>query len=365
MNLYQRKIRKTYKKIIYAILQSLYMLNSNTKREKITYVDLFAGAGGISQGFDLEGFENIFAIDHDDDSCETYEQNFPKHTILNKKIEDLSEQEILLLTKNKKIDVVVGGTPCQGFSIAGNIGRNFINDPRNYLFKEFARVVSILNPKFFVIENVARVYNHNKGETRKEIFELFNTLGYAVDCKLLNSVDYGVSQKRNRIFIMGNRLGFENKFPLKLEEKFKTVKEVIGKLPPLKSGESSDIPNHKAMNHTEQMLHKMSFISNGGTREQIPEKIRPKKGDVRKYIKHDKDKPSVCVTGDMRKIFHYSQNRALTVRELARLQSFPDDFIFQGTSISQQQQVGNAVPPLLAQSVARVIKQQLTIKNEI
>ena len=119
------------------------------------------------------------------------------------------------------------------------------------------------------------------------------------------------------------------------------------------------------MNHTEQMLHKMSFISNGGTRQQIPEKIRPKKGDVRKYIKHDKDKPSVCVTGDMRKIFHYSQNRALTVRELARLQSFPDDFVFQGTSISQQQQVGNAVPPLLAQSVARVIKQQLTIKNEI
>ena len=109
----------------------------------------------------------------------------------------------------------------------------------------------------------------------------------------------------------------------------------------------------------------MSFISNGGTRQQIPEGIRPKKGDVRKYIKYDKDKPSVCVTGDMRKIFHYSQNRALTVRELARLQSFPDDFIFQGTSISQQQQVGNAVPPLLAQSVARVIKQQLTIKNEI
>ena len=105
-------------------------------------------------------------------------------------------------------------------------------------------------------------------------------------------------------------------------------------------------------------------MSNGGTREQIPKKIRPKTGDVRKYIKHDKDKPSVCVTGDMRKIFHYSQNRALTVRELARLQSFTDDFIFLGKSISQQQQVGNAVPPLLAQSIAKSIKSQLIIKNE-
>lgn len=341
------------------------MLNNNIKRKKITYIDLFAGAGGISQGFDREGFENIFALDYDEDSCETYEQNFPKHTILNKKIEDLSEQEIISLTKNKEIDIVVGGTPCQGFSIAGNIGRNFIDDPRNHLFKEFARVVSILNPKFFVIENVARVYNHNKGKTRKEIFELFNKLGYTVDCQLLNSVDFGVSQKRNRIFIIGNRLGFENKFPSKSGKKVKTVQESIGGLTPLKSGESSDIPNHIAMNHTEQMLHKMSFISNGGTREQIPEKMRPKKGDVRKYIKHDKDKPSVCVTGDMRKIFHYSQNRALTVRELARLQSFSDDFVFAGTSISQQQQVGNAVPPLLAQAVAKVIKQQLTIENEI
>ena len=104
------------------------------------------------------------------------------------------------LQKEKKIDVIVGGTPCQGFSIAGKIGRNFIDDPRNHLFKEFARVVSILNPKFFVIENVARVYNHNKGKTRKEIFELFKELGYTVDCKLLNSVDYGVSQKKKQNF---------------------------------------------------------------------------------------------------------------------------------------------------------------------
>ncbi len=334
-------------------------------KNKINYIDLFAGAGGISKGFELEkGFENIFSIDCDKNSCKTYRENFPSHTMLEKNIEELSKKEILELARGKEVDVIIGGTPCQGFSMAGNIGRSFLDDPRNQLFKEFARVVSILNPKIFVIENVARVYNHNKGKTREEIFRLFEKLGYKINCERLNAVDYGVPQKRNRLFIIGNRLGLENKFPAKEIDDYKTVEEEIGELPPLSSGETSDVPNHVAMNHSEQMLYKMSFVSNGGSRDQIPKNIRPKSGDVRKYIKHDKDKPSVCVTGDMRKIFHYSQNRALTVRELAKLQSFPDDFIFLGKSISQQQQVGNAVPPLLAQSIARTIKQQLTIKNE-
>jgi len=334
-------------------------------KKNINYIDLFAGAGGISKGFELEkGFENIFSIDCDKNSCKTYRENFPSHTMLEKNIEELSKKEILELTRGKEVDVIIGGTPCQGFSMAGNIGRTFLDDPRNQLFKEFARIVSILNPKFFIIENVARIYHHNKGKTREEIFALFKKLGYKIDCEFLNAADYGVPQKRKRLFIIGNRLGFENKFPGKTVNDHKTVGEEIGRLPQLSSGEASEIPNHVAMNHSEQMLHKMSFVSNGGTREQIPEEIRPKSGDVRKYIRYDKDKPSVCVTGDMRKIFHYSQNRALTVRELAKLQSFPDDFIFLGSTISQQQQVGNAVPPLLAQSVARTIKQQLTIKNE-
>lgn len=337
--------------------------NMGMAKRNLNYIDLFAGAGGISKGLEGEGFENIFAIDCDKDSCKTYKNNFPSHTILYKKIEDLTKEEMLSLSKGKEIDLIIGGTPCQGFSIAGNIGRNFIDDPRNHLFKEFARVVSIMNPKFFVIENVARVYTHNKGKTREEIIKLFESLGYKVDCKLLNAVDYGVPQKRNRIFIIGNRLGLENKFPESIIKNPKTVGEELEGLPSLSSGESSEIPNHIAMNHTEQMLHKMSFITNGGTREQIPKEIRPKKGDPRKYIKHDKDKPSVCVTGDMRKIFHHSQNRALTVRELARLQSFSDDFVFLGNGISQQQQVGNAVPPLLAQHVAKTIKEQLVIKK--
>ena len=145
-------------------------------------------------------------------------------------------------------------------------------------------------------------------------------------------------------------------FPNKNIEKYKTVKEALESLPILESGKKSNIPNHIAMTHSEQMLSKMGYISDGGNRDEIPKSIRPKSGDVRKYIKYNSEAPSITITGDMRKVFHYSQNRALTVRELARLQSFPDDFIFHSTSISQQQQVGNAVPPLMAEAIANTIK---------
>ncbi|HFC3015371.1 TPA: DNA cytosine methyltransferase, partial [Neisseria gonorrhoeae] len=124
----------------------------------------------------------------------------------------------------------------------------------------------------------------------------------------------------------------------------------------LAAGESNPhVANHEAMNHSAQMLEKMAFVKNGGNRNDIPEPLRPKTGDIRKYIRYNSNKPAVCITGDMRKVFHYEQNRALTVRELAALQSFPDNFIFCGSKIAQQQQVGNAVPPLLAKAIAESI----------
>ena len=214
------------------------------------------------------------------------------------------------------------------------------------------------------MENVARLYTHNKTKTRKEIINDFNRLGYYVECKVLNSANYGVAQVRNRVIFIGSRVTNEILFPSSSVEKFKSVKEALHDLPILESSESSTVPNHKAMNHTEQMLTKMSFIPDGGDRTSIPTHLRPKSGDVRKYIKYSSSKPSVTVTGDMRKIFHYAQNRALTVRELARLQSFPDDFIFKGKSISQQQQVGNAVPPLMAEEIAKSIKEMMKREYE-
>jgi len=321
----------------------------------LKYIDLFSGAGGFSLGFDNKGFQNVFSIDIEPSFCKTYKHNFSNHQLIEKDICDLSDSEIKYLKEFDEIDVVIGGPPCQGFSIAGNIGRKFVDDPRNRLFKEFVRVVKVIKPKFFVMENVARLYTHNKGATRNEIIKDFEKLGYKVDCKILNSADYGVPQVRKRVIFIGTSTNQKIEFPQKEVENYVSVKEALSKYPKLQSGEESSIPNHIAMSHSDQMLTKMSYVSDGGDRNEIPVKIRPKSGDVRKYIKYASDKPSVCVTGDMRKIFHYEQNRALTVRELAELQSFPDDFVFKGSRISQQQQVGNSVPPKMAEAIAKVI----------
>ena len=327
----------------------------------LKYIDLFSGAGGFSLGFDRSGFENIFSVDIQKDFCQTYKANFPKHTLIEEDITKLSNERIQELTKNSDVDVVIGGPPCQGFSIAGNIGRKFIDDPRNRLFQEFVRVVKVTNPKYFVMENVARLYTHNKHLTRKEIVSDFNKLGYTVECKILNSADYGVPQVRKRVIFIGSRVNDTIVFPDISHTEHKTVKDALSSLPKLKSGEESTLLNHKAMNHTGQMLEKMGFLKDGEGREKIPVNLRPKSGDVRKYIKYNSSKPSITITGDMRKVFHYEQNRALTVRELARLQTFPDDFEFKSSSIAQQQQVGNAVPPLMAEAIANAIKKMIDV----
>lgn len=323
----------------------------------MNYIDLFSGAGGMSLGFERQGFENLFAIEFDEDVAETYRINFPNNYLIERDIKKVSDQEILNLVEDIDVDLVIGGPPCQGFSMAGNIGRKFIDDDRNYLFKEFVRVVNLTRPKFFVMENVARMATHKNGETIKEVCEEFENIGYDVDYKVLNSVNFNVPQNRRRIFVVGS-LEYDFDFPKGNNNKI-SVKEAIGDLPELANGEKSSIPNHFAMNHTKQMLEKMSYITDGGDRNDIPDELRPKSGDVRKYIKYDSSQPSVTVTGDMRKIFHYEQNRALTSRELARLQTFPDSFIFEGASISVQQQIGNAVPPNLSEGVAKNVRKSL------
>lgn len=334
-------------------------------RNEINYIDLFSGAGGMSLGFDQAGFSNIFSVDIEPSFCETYKTNFPKHNLIQKDISKLSNEEIKSLIGNQIIDVIIGGPPCQGFSMAGNIGRKFIDDSRNQLFREFARIVEIVQPSYFVMENVARLFTHNKGETKKEIIELFKKMNYNVDCKVVNTADFGIPQVRNRVLFIGNRISNNIVFPTKTVDKPISIKEAIDKLPKLKSGEKSKIPNHISMKHSEQMLEKMKYVSDGGNRNEIPELIRPKSGDVRKYIRYKSTEPAVCVTGDMRKIFHYSQNRALTVRELATLQTFPLDFIFKGSTISQQQQVGNSVPPILAKEIALTIKKMMKNDEQI
>lgn len=329
---------------------------------KYSYIDLFCGAGGLSFGFDKAGFENIFSVEINPEFAKTYKKNFPSHKLLVEDIRDISNDTVKELVGGREVDIIIGGPPCQGFSIAGNIGRTFIDDERNRLFKEFVRFVSEVNPKMFIMENVAAMATHLKGKTIKAIVDAFEHAGmrYKVKWEVLNTVNYEIAQERRRIVVVGVRADLDTEFSYPTHSTvIKTIKEVIGDLPPLASGEQSNIPNHVAMSHSKQMLEKMSYIKDGGDRYDIPEELRPKSGDVRKYIRYDSTRPSVCVTGDMRKIFHYEQNRALTCRELARIQSFPDSFVFEGKSIQIQQQIGNAVPPKLANFLAEQAKETL------
>lgn len=322
----------------------------------LTYIDLFSGAGGLSLGFEQAGFQQLLSVEIEPDYCQTYRANFPRHQLLQKDLTTLTEQDLINCLNGQSVDLVIGGPPCQGFSMAGKIGRTFTDDPRNHLFKEFVRIVKIVRPCFFVMENVARLYTHNSGKTRTEIIQAFQNIGYSVECKVLNAADFGVPQIRSRVIFIGRRDKGKISFPEPFQIPHQTVGSAIGHFPKLAAGESNPhVVNHEAMNHSVQMLEKMAFVKNGGNRNDIPEPLRPKTGDIRKYIRYDSNKPAVCITGDMRKVFHYEQNRALTVRELAALQSFPDNFVFCGNKIAQQQQVGNAVPPLLAKAIAESI----------
>lgn len=322
----------------------------------LTYIDLFSGAGGLSLGFEQAGFQQLLSVEMEPDYCQTYRANFPHHQLLQKDLTTLTEQDLINCLNGQSVDLVIGGPPCQGFSMAGKIGRTFTDDPRNHLFKEFVRIVKIVRPCFFVMENVARLYTHNSGKTRTEIIQAFQNIGYSVECKVLNAADFGVPQIRSRVIFLGRRDKGKISFPEPFQISHQTVGSAIGHFPKLAAGESNPhVANHEAMNHSAQMLEKMAFVKNGGNRNDIPEPLRPKTGDIRKYIRYDSNKPAVCITGDMRKVFHYEQNRALTVRELAALQSFPDNFVFCGNKIAQQQQVGNAVPPLLAKAIAESI----------
>ena len=326
-------------------------------KNKPTVIDLFCGCGGLSYGFIEAGYDVLLGIDHWKDAIVTFENTHKNAKGLVADLFTETPKDISKKTGIKDVDIIIGGPPCQGFSLAGKNGRTFVDDERNYLFKEFVRFVSVIKPKMFVMENVARMASHDKGETIKEIKRSFEKLGYTVQHRVLQAADYAVPQKRQRVFVVGTKSGnFE--YPKALDSQV-SVKEAIGDLPKLMSGQESSIANHNAMNHSEQMLKKMSYVKDGGDRKDIPENLRPISGDIRKYIRYNSKLPSVTVTGDMRKVFHYEQNRALTCRELARLQSFPDNFIFEGSSISVQQQIGNAVPPKLGFAVANEVKKVL------
>ena len=336
--------------------------------------DLFAGVGGLSQGFIKAGCSIEFAVEFDSAIAEAYQKNHPNTTVYN---EDISKLDTTLLKqKRPHVDIIIGGPPCQGFSQKGK--RLSINDPRNFLFQQFVRFVRDFNPTYFVIENVPNILTTSNGYFKDEIIKEFESLGYSVNCGILCASDFGVPQDRRRAVFIGKK-GKETILLPKPNGRSTTIKEAIYDLPFIESGEGEEVSkylvppfseyqkelrgcsevlyNHVATKHSDLALKRLSLIPKGCGKEVLPQEHRTKSIYSGTWCRLLEDGIAATITTrfdtpSSGRFTHPVLNRCLTVREAARIQSFPDNFRFFGNKMSQMKQVGNAVPPLLAYAIA-------------
>ncbi len=348
-------------------------------------IDLFSGAGGMSLGATQAGINVVLAVEFDSHAAETYRHNHPTTTMLNCDIRKLSSVAIKRLVPTGAGTVVFGGPPCQGFSYSNQRTRSPEN-PENWLFLDFLRVVQLLRPDWVVFENVRGIVNTAKGVFVEEVVRRLEKQGYTLSHGLLNAMDFGVPQDRARFFLVGSRDGVKFKMPRRTTRKPITVHEAVGDLPELENGASFDwlpyryapgsyyakklrrrmkkSPNHLVSSNADWVVRRYPYIPQGGNWEDIPARAMSNYEDRTRchtgiYHRLRNDAPSVVI-GNYRKnmLIHPEQDRGLSVREAARLQSFPDSYVFHGSIGFQQQQVGNAVPPLLANAVFDEILRQ-------
>jgi DNA (cytosine-5)-methyltransferase 1 len=353
-------------------------LRKKSKRQMGVF-DLFCGCGGLSVGFQMDGYKIAAGVDHDDAALATFKANFPTSQCLSA---DLAAKGIGQQLKERiggaKVDVVVAGPPCQGFSLTGP--RNF-DDPRNQLYLAVFETVKAMQPAGFVIENVRGMASLYGGQVREEVIRRFARLGYSTVAQVLCAADYGVPQIRHRLFFVGLRseLGvFEFPDPTHGPGRplpFVTCKDAIGDLPPLyppdfgeevsvlESDSDSDFQslmrrnsnklfNHVATRHTEIVRQVIALVPAGGDHKDLPPGIGKHRKFNEAWTRYHPSRPSHTIDTGHRNHFHYELDRVPTVRENARLQSFPDRFRFVGTRTQQNRQVGNAVPPLLVKAIA-------------
>lgn len=340
------------------------IMNQPKKNNGLTFIDLFSGAGGLLRGFIDASFVPSFSVEMWEPAIETHNKNYPFVPLINADIRRISNDD---LAKYKdKIDVIVGGPPCQGFS---TIGKRLVKDPRNELVFEFIRFVDTIKPKAFLMENVRGLLSSDGGKIKSAIEEKFRKVGYTVVSRVLCAADYGVPQVRNRVFFLGfrNDLNIVPTFPEKThtKETYATVGEAINDL----VGKENEIPNHVPMKHNPTVTERIKYIKEG---EGIPKDGLPSDiayGSRSDYAKNElknfshvyrrlsRFKPATTmVPGHNAFPLHPVENRSLTVREAARIQTFPDDVVFCGTRQNQCIQVGNAVPVKLAYQLAKHIE---------
>ena len=341
------------------------------KKEKLKVIDLFCGIGGFSYGFEMtDKFKVIVGADIWDVALNTFKINHNQTKLIH---EDLTKIDSHYWDEYKgKIDVIIAGPPCQGFSMSG---KRQIGDKRNSLFEEVVRITSVVEPKYVVIENVVGLLSmkNNEGKDIKQLIkEEFNDLGYKVDYKVLNAAEYGVPQARRRVvFLISKKYPLTFPQPLFDCEHFVTVGDALGNVDPdgeyyfeaktqyqkMMKGKNSFIYNHERRQSNSLVTKRMSFIPEGGNWKDIPPELGTGGGvHSNAYKRLDSKKPSITIKHAAKAmIIHPWRNRILTVREVARLQSFNDDFIITGTCSDQHQQLANAVPPLLGKAIAEQI----------
>jgi len=357
--------------------------------KKHTVVDLFAGVGGLSYGFfHNDAFDIVLANEYDDEIVKAYELNHPTVKVFASDIRLLTE-EIIKDRASIPIDIVVGGPPCQSYSTLGKRQ----NDDRAQMFTEYCRVLKILQPKIFIFENVTGLLSMLGGKLFETIKSEFRDIGYNLQHEVLNAVDYGIPQIRKRVILVGTKKENTFRFPTPThaecggEDKMQpyiTLEDAIGDMPILKSGQTSSkylcepqnefqkfvrkgsvgLTENNCIKNGEHLVRLMEALPDGGSKDNLPPELRPKSGYGNTYAKLWWKRPVSTITRNFAcvsssRCIHPRDSRALTTREGARLQSFPDTYKFYGSVSKKNLQIGNAVPPLLSIALARQVEEFL------
>lgn len=347
-------------------------------QKKPTVIDLFCGCGGLSQGFIDAGYNIVLGVDKWDDAIETFRHN---HKGVKGKVADLLElnpKDVEKYLNHNEIDVIIGGPPCQGFSLAG---KRIVEDERNQLYKTFVNFVAHFKPKAFLMENVPNIMSMGEGAIKNQIVKDFESLGYKVSSKILMASDYGVPQNRKRAFFIGllNDVEFDFPEPIFNSQKI-TSKEAISDLPessvldgtPYLCSIKSDyqkqmrngnklVFNHQITEHTAKTKKIIAMVPDGGNYKNLPKELHTTRKVNIAWTRLNSEKPSFTIDTGHNHHFHYEFNRVPTARESGRLQSFRDDFVFLKGKTSQLKQIGNAVPPLLAKALGQQLKKYLNV----